>query len=159
MKILIVCDTYEGLATELSLFMKNEAVKMNRRVTILDAHDTNHRPGEFDAIVIVGEVRNKELKDSLIDFIRTNLSAMNLTPSFFIPLLPCEDENNLSVPESFRNSIRELLLKLQWAPQQVLALPVGIRLQLNEFITLTDWDALKISLQRFMVRNDVVMVG
>ena len=159
MKILIVCNTEESKATELSLYLKCEAERMNRRVVVLNAADVSRAPGNFDATVVVGEIHNKHFSESVCNYISCHLDQLNVTPSFFLSILSCEDENNLSVPEHMKQSVREFLQTAGWNPQQVMVLPAGTRLQDHEFVTLTDWPELKISLQRFLIRNDLIMAG
>jgi hypothetical protein len=49
--------------------------------------------------------------------------------------------------------------KMGWKPQQALFAPIGVRFQNNQFITQADWPELKISLQRFLIRNDLMMAS
>lgn len=159
MKILIVCNPDEGSATELSLYLKCEAERMNRRVIVLNATEIARTPEKFDATIIVGEIQNKRFSEPVQQYVFANLQHLNGNPSFFLTLQGCTDENNLKVPDATKAFVREFLSDAGWRPQQVLVIPVGIRLQENQFITLTDWPELKISLQRFLVRNDLMMAS
>jgi menaquinone-dependent protoporphyrinogen IX oxidase len=159
MKILIVCDPGEGRATELSLFLKCEAERMNRRVVVLNALDKSRSIGIFDAVVIVGEINRKYFGDPIVQFIRTHHQELNEIPAFFLTVLECEDENNLKVPENVYSIVKDFINVLQWKAQQAMVVPIGTRLQNNEFITLTDWPELKIALQRFLIKNDLMMTN
>jgi menaquinone-dependent protoporphyrinogen IX oxidase len=158
MKILIVCDTDEVKATELGLYLKCEAERMNRRVVVLNAHDRTRSTENFDAIVVIGEIVERNFSEAILGFVNRNLGPLNGIPSFFIPVLPC-DESNLKVSEQEKTFLRGVLGAIGWTPQQVLLLPVGVRLQGNHFVTLADWPELKMALQRFLIRNDLMMAS
>lgn len=159
MKILIVCNPDEASATELSLYLKCEAERMNRRVVVLNAIEISRTPQKFDATIIVGEIQNKRFSEPVQQYVFANLQHLNESPSFFLTVQGCVDENNLKVADTTKGFVREFLSDAAWRPQQVLVVPVGVRLQGNEFVTLTDWPELKISLQRFLVRNDMMMAS
>jgi menaquinone-dependent protoporphyrinogen IX oxidase len=159
MKILIVCNTDESKATELSLYLKCEAERLNRRVVVLNAHDRTRSPENFDAVIVVGEMNARNFGDAVLGFIQRNLVHLNGIPSFCVPVLSCDDENTVKVSDEMRNALRELLVEIGWTPQQALLLPVGVRLQENHFVTLADWPELKMSLQRFLIRNDLMMAS
>jgi menaquinone-dependent protoporphyrinogen IX oxidase len=159
MKILIVCDPAEGRATELSLFLKCEAERMNRRVVVLNALETSRPVANFDAVVIVGEINRRHFGEPIVEFIKTHQHALNEIPAFFLTVLECDDENNLKVPESAYVFVKEFMSGLQWKAQQAMVLPTGTRLQDNQFITVADWPELKIALQRFLIKNDLMMAS
>ena len=159
MKILIVCNPEEGKATEVSLYLKCEADRMNRRVVVRNAGETGRTPERFDAVIILGELPGKNFSDPVQQYVASNISHLNNMPSFFLAVLECTDENNLQVPEAAKHLVRKFLAGESWNPQQVMVVPVGLRLQENQFVTLADWPELKIALQRFLIRNDLMMAS
>jgi menaquinone-dependent protoporphyrinogen IX oxidase len=159
MKILIVCDPEEVRGTELSLYLKSEAERMNRRVVVLNAREVCKTPQNFDATIVVSEVQKTQFDEPVLEYVSSNVSHLNATPSFFLTVYSCYDENDLKVPDPLRNTVRDMLDGVGWKPQQAMILPVGLRLQGNAFETLTDWAELKISLQRFLIRNDLMMAS
>lgn len=159
MKILIVCNPEEGRATELSLYLKCEAERMNRRVVVLNARETGRAPDRFDAVIILGELQSKDYSVPVQQYVAANRTHLNEMPSFFLTVLECTDENNLKVPDATKGLVREFLIEERWTPQQVMVVPVGTRLQENQFVTMADWPELKLSLQRFLIRNDLMMVS
>lgn len=159
MKILIVCNPEEGRATELSLFLKCEAERMNRRVVVLNAREIARTPEKFDATIILGELQNKFFSEPVEQYVAANLVHLNSVPSFFLPVKECDDENNLQVSDATKDLVRHFLKGAGWNPQQVMVVPVGTRLQENQFVTFADWPELKISLQRFLIRNDLMMAS
>ena len=109
MKILIVCNPDEGSATELSLYLKCEAERMNRRVIVLNATEIARTPEKFDATIIVGEIQNKRFSEPVQQYVFANLQHLNGNPSFFLTLQGCTDENNLKVPDATKGFVREFL--------------------------------------------------
>jgi menaquinone-dependent protoporphyrinogen IX oxidase len=157
MKIIIACDPEEGKSTEVSLYLKDQAERMNRRVVMLNVRDLRRSLNSFDVLIVVGEIDKDDLCKPMLDFITRNLTELNSFPSFFIPVLPCEDENDLKVSDTQNDMLRTVMEKTKWKPQQVFLAAVGIILQHNQFITIANWPELKISLQRFLICNDLMM--
>ena len=158
MKVLVICDTVEGKAREISLFLKCEAERMNRRVVVLNAEEISKQPDSFNVVIVVAEISDS-FSNVVSNYVMRYASTLNDCPSFFIGALSCNDESDLIVPESTRGTVRHFLHDVSWNPQQVLLLPIGTRLQGNEFVTLADWPELKMSLQRFLIKNDLMLVG
>jgi menaquinone-dependent protoporphyrinogen IX oxidase len=112
MKILIVHDAREGSVVELCMFMKRQAERMNRRVVVFDAAGGKTHVGEFDAAVVVAEIKDSQWSENIRNYIDRNASALNIVPSFFLLALPFENENRVDVTEEDYQPIDNPLITL-----------------------------------------------
>jgi menaquinone-dependent protoporphyrinogen IX oxidase len=90
-------------------------------------------------------------------FVEQNSAILNEIPSFFLCVHTCLDERNLQVSGQQDKELQQLVTSSAWTPQKSVLLPVGLRLQNNQYSTVANWSDLKIALQAFLIRNDVIM--
>jgi menaquinone-dependent protoporphyrinogen IX oxidase len=159
MKVLIICNPEEGNATELCLFLKSEAERMNRRVVMLNAEDDSKAPLGFDAVVVAAALHGDGYGNIISNYITRYHEELSHVPAFFLSVYNCFDENNLVIPEQAGEITKEYLQRENFVPQKVLQIPVGTKLQHNSYTTFTDWPRLKMALQQFVIKNDLMMAG
>lgn len=157
MKLLIICNPEEGNATELCLFLKSEAEKMNRRVTLLNAADDSKAPLGFDAVIVAASINESHFGAIIETYVKKHSTELNSVPWFFLAAYDCFEESDLKVPEVAEKITRELLKQLNLTPQQQRYIGVGTRLEHNRYKTHTDWGTLKMALQQFVIKNDLMM--
>ena len=159
MKLLIVCDPEEGTATELCLFLKAEAEKMNRRVVLLNAESHMRSPIAFDAAIVAATTHGKGYGPVVTNYLSLFKDELTGMPTLFLSVYNCLDENNLIVPKEKQSIPSNYLLKIGLVPQYIFQTAVGSKLQENKYVALADWPKIKIVLQQFLIRNDVMMAG
>jgi menaquinone-dependent protoporphyrinogen IX oxidase len=159
MKVLIICNPQEGSATELCLYLKSEAERMGRRVVLLNAEDDSRPPVLFDAIIVAATVDQKSYWPAMTNYISKYNSLLNELPVFFVSVVKCFDENNLELNDKTKSQTVELLGSLGLRAQQILTIGVGTKFIDHQYATLADWAKLKIALQQFVIKNDLMMAG
>jgi menaquinone-dependent protoporphyrinogen IX oxidase len=159
MKVLIICDPEEGSATELCLFFKAEAERTGRRVVLLNAEDDTRLPVKFDAVVIAATFESNAFGTTIRNYIDKYHLQLSELPVFFVTVVKCLDENNLQVQEKTKTEAIQQLNNLQLRVSQRVTIGVGMKFVDHQYITITDWPNLKIALQHFVIKNDLMMAG
>jgi menaquinone-dependent protoporphyrinogen IX oxidase len=159
MKVLIICNPEEGNATELCLYLKSEAERTGRRVVLLNAEDDSRPPVLFDAVIVAATVEQRNYGPVMVNYITKYNTQLNELPIFFLSVVKCVDENNLQLTDETKSQTMQLLTKLGLRAQQVLTIGVGTKFVDHQYTTFADWPKLKIALQQFVIKNDLMMAG
>lgn len=157
MKLLIICDPDDQNATELSLFLKSEAEKLNRRVLLFNASQGSPIPGGFDCIIVAASVQDDNIQPVMENYLINHGEKFSGTPWFLLAPYNCFDNADLRVPKPVEEMTRKFLDQIHLKPQQQLYIGVGTRMENNRYVTNTDWAGLKMALQQFVIKNDLMM--
>lgn len=159
MDVLIICNPEEGNATELCLFLKTEAEKINRRVVLLSAESETRSPSKFDAVIVVASIHGKGYSHTVTNYLCRYHGELSSLPTLFVSVYNSPDENDLTLPDEMQNIASNYLLKVGLVPQHIFQVVMGTDLRDNKYVALADWPKIKLTLQQFLIRNDVMMTG